>query len=239
MQEKGNRIGVGIEKSYDNLDPSMGPKIIITTEDANVSKEVFLGTETAERSLRSKRSSIPTVVWAGAATASTILAGHQTLQALQDNPDRPTHALIAFLAANTAILYGKVLRSDRKSKEVADLEAKALKDALRTPRVNYSAEFPMEVQGRVLQALDSLTAEGKIPSGYEIYRRDIELRSPDPKRALGIAQGTLYRALSQLETKGIIKREIIPMYGDASGKEHARYQYSRTVPLEEPQEDQG
>ncbi len=71
----------------------------------------------------------------------------------------------------------------------------------------WDSEKSRRNQGRILAAYDSLVVEGIVEvSGYEIAKRDAELRHPDRQDVSLrlMPYGTLYRGLSQLERQGIL-----------------------------------
>lgn len=93
------------------------------------------------------------------------------------------------------------------------------------------AEKRLANQGRLLTALDSLAAEGTTEaSGYELARRDAELRHPelrDPSwRMMG--HGTIYRELSHLEREGTLSARWETHEDDGGPR---RRLYSRPEPL--------
>ena len=86
-------------------------------------------------------------------------------------------------------------------------EGGAQRLGLRDRVARYFAERDQRTQGYLLSALDSLTSEGLDgASGYQIAKRDAELRHPDHPGRHMMGYGTIYRSLDQLIEAGQLSR---------------------------------
>ena len=108
-----------------------------------------------------------------------------------------------------------------------------MNEKLRTKRASKKLREENESNQRhLMTALDSLGSEGiTSASGYEIAKRDAQLRNPDNPIWYFMGEGRIFRALEGLVDSGQLTRI---RYEDE--RRIARYLYSMPEPTETPQE---